>query len=67
MVVKVTDRGQGEAEIGGRGLGVGPAPTGSERKGVGMKRKTWIALLGLAVAIVPLALWYYRMEREAAA
>ena len=32
-----------------------------------MKRKTWIALLGLAAAIVPLALWYYRMEREAAA
>ena len=67
MVVKVTDRGQGEAEIGGRGLGVGLAPTGSERKGVGMKRKAWIVLLGLAAAIVPLALWYYRMEREAAA
>ncbi len=32
-----------------------------------MKRKAWIALLGLAVAIVPLALWWYRMEREAAA
>lgn len=29
-----------------------------------MKRSIWIALLGLAVAIVPLALWWYRMERE---
>ena len=67
MVVKVTDRGPGEAEIGGRGLGVGSAPTGSVRKGVSMNRKAWIALLGLAAAIVPLALWYYRMEREAAA
>ena len=32
-----------------------------------MKRKAWIALLGLVVAIVPFALWWYRMEREAAA
>lgn len=32
-----------------------------------MKRTTLFALVGLAVAIVPLALWWYRMEREAAA
>ena len=32
-----------------------------------MKRKALIALAGLAVAIVPLALWWHRMEREAAA
>ena len=32
-----------------------------------MKRKAWIGLLGLAVAIVPLVLWWYRMEREATA
>lgn len=36
-------------------------------KEVSMKRKAWIALLGLAVAIVPFAVWRYRMEREAAA
>jgi len=32
-----------------------------------MKRTTLFALVGLAVAIVPLALWWYRMEREAPA
>lgn len=32
-----------------------------------MKRTTLVALAGLAVAIVPLALWWCRMERDAAA
>jgi hypothetical protein len=32
-----------------------------------MKRSAWIALLGLAVAIIPFALWRYRMERDATA
>lgn len=40
---------------------------GSIRKGDGMKRKAWIGLLGLVVAMVPLALWWYRMERDTAA
>ena len=29
-----------------------------------MKRNAWIALLGLAVVIVPVALWWYRTERN---
>ena len=32
-----------------------------------MKRKALIALAGLAVATVPIALWWFRAEREAAA
>lgn len=32
-----------------------------------MRRKALIALLGLAVASVTLTLWWYRVEREAAA
>ncbi len=29
-----------------------------------MKRNAWIALLALAIAIVPVVLWWYRMERN---
>ncbi len=32
-----------------------------------MKRTVLFALVGLAAVIVPLALWWYRMEREAVA
>ena len=46
---------------------MGLALTKPSRKEGSMKRSVWIALLGLAVAIIPLALWWYRMEREAAA
>ena len=37
-----------------------------QRIGGSMKRTVWIALLGLAVAVVPLALWWFRVERNAA-
>ena len=67
MVIKLTDGGREEAEVIDRGLGVGLALTKPSRKEGSMKRSVWIALLGLAVAIIPLALWWYRMEREAAA
>ena len=65
--MKVTDGGGWQDDGEGRGLGVGLARTGSIRIGGGMKRKAWIGLLGLAVAMVPLALWWYRMERNATA
>ena len=32
-----------------------------------MKRTVLFALVGLAVAMVPLVMWWYRMERETAA
>ena len=48
-------------------MGVGLALTGFEWKGGGMKRNAWIALLSLAVVIVPVVLWWYRMERSSTA
>lgn len=56
------------AYVGDRGLSTGLARRClAAARGGSMKRAALVALVGLAVVMVPFAMWWYRMEREAAA
>ena len=68
MVVNLTDRGVDRPTVGVEGLGEGLARSCvAVVEGGLMKRTVLFALVGLAAVIVPIAMWWYRMEREAAA